>query len=212
MLSIELCLENRQVLLVGAGKVGLRKLQKLLKAQAQVTVVDRQPSEQIQDLAQKGQIVHCFTFDVNMLNGISLVFIASSDSALNQEVHLAAKAKGLWVNIADSPQASDFLLPATVERGPLRLTVSTKGASPALAALLAKRLKQEFGPEYGQLTEILGQLRPEILKQIPKDIRPQAFHSLATSKELLAACGQGELSQIELIVNNLLGPFGFHPS
>jgi precorrin-2 dehydrogenase/sirohydrochlorin ferrochelatase len=46
-----------------------------------------------------------------------------------------------------------------VRRGHLTLAVSTDGRAPALARRLRSALADSYGPEYGELVDLLGELR-----------------------------------------------------
>ena len=95
------------------------------------------------------------------LQGVALAVAASDDRALNARIARLARERGVWVNVVDEPGDGDLVLPAVVRRGVLRIAVSTGGASPALARRLRQRLDAEFGPEWGELTDLLGHLRTE---------------------------------------------------
>ena len=71
-----------------------------------------------------------------------LVFAATDDRRTNHRVGIAARAKGIFANIADSAAECDFLVPARVVRGNLQIAVSTGGENPRLAAELRKRLEE----------------------------------------------------------------------
>ena len=73
-----------------------------------------------------------------------------------------AQARDLLVCRADEPDGGNFTSPATVTRGDLTLTISTAGGSPTLAAVLRRRLEEQFGPEWGDLTALLGGLRAQV--------------------------------------------------
>ena len=122
---------------------------------------------------------------------------ASDDRELNARVARLARERGVWVNVADDPQAGDVVLPAVARRGELQIAVSTGGASPALARRLRERLEREFGPEYGDLVALLGALRAAwepraIAAGVPPAARRAAWHAVLDLPlaELLAA-GRG---------------------
>jgi siroheme synthase-like protein len=52
-------------------------------------------------------------------------------------------------------------LPAVVRRGPLTLTVSTSGRAPALSRYVRERLEAEYGPEWGEVASLMGELRTD---------------------------------------------------
>jgi precorrin-2 dehydrogenase/sirohydrochlorin ferrochelatase len=158
-------------------------------------------------LARSGALELKAGFTENLLDGAALVFAASGEAGLNQAVGRAARARGVWVNVADAPESSDFFLPATVDRGDFQLAAGTRGASPALAARVASRLKGEFGPEYAALTRWLGRLRPLIMNSgLSPDERKIRFQALADSDELRALLARGHLAEAAALSARLVAP------
>lgn len=207
MFPINLRLGGRKVLLVGAGKVGRRKLDKLIRAGAEVLVVDPRPDERLLALAADRVIKLESGFSPELLEGRSLVFAASSDHRLNRAVAEAAKARGIWVNVADSAELSDFILPAVVEDGDFQAAISTGGASPALAAGAAADLREHFGPLYGRLTRLSLILRPLILSAGLSPVeRENIFKRLINSPELKKSLVDSDPDSALKIVKELILP------
>ncbi len=159
---LELDLNGRTALVVGLGAVGLRKASGLRAAGARVVGVDpaavpaRLPPE-IEVLAEPYEAAH--------LRGVSLAFAAATPE-VNRLVVLDARAAGVWVNSASMPESGDFLVPALWRDGPLTLSVSTSGASPALAALLRDRAAAALGPAAAGLATLLAELRPLAMARV----------------------------------------------
>ena len=204
---LDLGLEGRLVLVVGAGRVGRRKLAKVLEAGAKVLVVEPRPGAEVLALARARAVELRPGFTEDLLEGVTLVFAASAEADLNLAVAQAARARGVWVNVADAPESSDFFLPATVTRGEFQVAVGTQGASPALAARTAARLRREFGPEYAALTRWLALLRPQILKSgLSPAERRVRFRLLAESDELRAHLAVGRLKEAADLSARLVAP------
>jgi len=157
-------IEDRPCLVVGGGAVGERKVQDLLTAGAQVTVVSQTLTPRLAELAAQGRL-HFIQgdFSPEYLDGMTLVVGATDDQQVNREVSSAAQARNLLVNIVDAPELCTFIVPAQVRRGSLTIAVSTGGASPALARQVREELEQRFGPEYGRYLGLLQDLRHRVL-------------------------------------------------
>ena len=131
-------LKDRPVLVVGAGKVALRKTRGLLDAGARVTVVAPECQPEFESLPVR--LVRR-PFRASDLADSVLVFAATDDRLTNHRISIAAKGKGIFANVADSPPECDFLVPARVERGDLQFAISTGGTSPRLAAEIRRKLE-----------------------------------------------------------------------
>jgi len=81
---------------------------------------------------------------------------------VNHTIYEDARAAGVWVNTADDPAACTFTLPSVVRRGPIMVTVSTGGYSPAMAKWLRARIEQELGAEYEILVDLLSEARNDM--------------------------------------------------
>lgn len=136
---IFLDLKDRHVLMVGAGKVALRKTKALLEAGARVTVVAPDCEPEFESLPVR---MVQRRFRASDLAGAMLVFAATDDRLANHRIGIAAKGKGVFANIADSAAECDFIVPARVQRGSIHVAVSTGGENPRLSAELRKKLDE----------------------------------------------------------------------
>lgn len=158
---IELDLRDRAVLVVGLGGVGRRKTLGLLEAGARVVAVDPGPCW----AAPEGVEHRAEPYRPEHLEGMALAFAASTPD-VNRRVVADARERGVWVNAASEPGAGDFQVPAAWRSGPVTLTVSTSGASPALAGTLRDRAAKSLIRSVG-LASLLARFRPEVLARIP---------------------------------------------
>lgn len=138
---IFLDLADKPVLVVGAGKVALRKVRGLIEAGARVTVVAPRTEPEFADLAVT---LRRRPFRASDLRGAVLAFTATDDRRVNHAVALAAKKRGIPVNVADSRPECDFIVPSRITRGNLQVAVSTGGESPGLAAALRRKIEESL--------------------------------------------------------------------
>lgn len=157
-------ISRRRCVVVGGGSVAERKVERLLACGARVEVVDRRLTPALAAMKAEGVIVHHDAdYDEAQLRGAFLVIGATDSDTVNERIARDARALAIPVNIVDDPLRCDFILPSVVERGDLLIAVSTGGKSPALAKRLRKELEEAYGPEYGVLIEILGELRGKVM-------------------------------------------------
>lgn len=163
-LPVMLDLAGRSVLVVGGGAVATRKARRLLEAGAHVRVVAVEATESLRDLADSEDRLelHLRGYRDGDLDGVSLAFTATGRRAVDEAVSAAAGRAGLWVNAADDLANCSFLMPAMLERGRLQVSVSTGGASPALASRVRDEVDSALGPEYQVAADLLGELRSSL--------------------------------------------------
>ncbi len=158
-----------------------RKVKSLLAAKARVTIVNPQCTGQLQEL-EKRQPVQLIreAYREAHLQGTFLVIAASSEREVNQQVQKDCLSRNLLVNVADDPRAGNFFVPAVVSRGPFSLAISTEGRSPAFARRLREELEHQFGPEYGEYLEVLGELREQVKARVKEPAsRSRLFQEIA---------------------------------
>lgn len=189
-------LTGRSCLVVGGGAVALRKVQTLLRAAADVTVVAPSCVDALRRLALAGEI-HLLVrgFAPEDLAGRFLCICATDDAAVNRQAARIAKARGVLVNAAAEPQLSDFTVPASLARGRLHLTVSTEGLSPALSRAIRAQLEEIYPESFGAWLEILAGLREEQKAQLPTPAARTAFWRRALDADVLALVRAGRLGE-----------------
>jgi siroheme synthase-like protein len=156
---VNLVVSGRACLVVGGGRVALRKVSSLVECGALVTVVAPVVVPAIEAL---GVTVARRAYRRGEVAGYWLAITATDDAAVNQAVFDDGSAHRVWVNSADDPERCSFTLPAVVRHDPVLLTASTGGAAPALAAWLRRRLQGEIGPELAEVARRVGAERDRI--------------------------------------------------
>jgi precorrin-2 dehydrogenase/sirohydrochlorin ferrochelatase len=175
---------GRPCLVVGGGEIAARKVTTLLEAGAEVTVVSPSLIEALENLAGERRIGHfAREYAPGDMAGSTLVYAATDDAELHQRLHAEACERGIPINVADAPELCTFIVPAALTRGPLKIAVSTGGASPAMAKRIVRRLERLFGPEYGLALEVLRAARRYLKAHEPHiEIRARKLTALAASR------------------------------
>ena len=188
---IFLKLDQIEVLIVGAGKVGLEKLTYILKSspKANITVIAKEVDYRVEELSHFYSNINIVqkAYHKSDLDGIDLLVVATDNSALNQRIKADAKKIHLLTNVADKPALCDFYLGAIVTKGTIKLAISTNGKSPTLAirlkqilndvipdninetanelSLIRNRLKGDLGVKINALNQLTGILVDDINHQ-----------------------------------------------
>lgn len=214
---IFLNLHGKRCLVVGAGRVGRRKIAGLLECEpAEVLVLDPNvPSAGVSALSEHPAVRHeCRAFTSNDVVGRYLVFAATPARSVNALVAACCREQGVPCNVADAADESDFLVPARVDSGSLTLAVSTGGVSPALARALREDLEKWLGRRYCRLACLLDKLRPAILSLcLGSDADAEIFRALCAMplRETLAeALNRADFGQAQAELRKVL-PSAVHP-
>lgn len=163
---IFLDLKGRPCLVVGGGAVAERKVEKLLEAGAEVTVISPTVNGRFRAWAESQQICHkARAYEFGDLAPFQLAFVATDDASVNAAVKREGEERGVWVNVADDPAQCDFILPSVLQRGELVVAVASGGSSPALSRAIREELEHYFTEDYATLSEIVAEVRREIREQ-----------------------------------------------
>ena len=186
-------MQARRTVVVGGGHVAARKVEGLLAAEAQVKVISPELVPELELLMEAGDITALKrSYQEGDLDGAFLVIAATDDNTVNQAIWAEATKRGCLINVVDDPEQSTFILPAVMQRGEMSIAITTGGGSPALARRLRERLENIIGPEYGTLTELMAELRPELLANYaPGNARLQAALRIVDSNILSVIQEQG---------------------
>ncbi len=204
---VNLDIKNRHCLVVGGGKVGLRKVKTLIECGAFVTVVSLEVEGELQIMSEnKGITIKQRPYRSTDLDGMFLVIGATDNEDLNRRISQDAEEINMLCNIADRPKVCNFILPAIVRRGDLVVTVSTSGKSPAFAKKLKKDLENKFGAEYAEFLYLMGAVRKKLLntKHAP-EAHKHLFERLIDGN-LVDYIRNKDIQAIDALLLTVLGP------
>ncbi len=145
-------LQQQVVLLVGGGRVALRKARLLIKAGAIVRVVSPDIDHELDKmLSETGGAWRQATYEADDLEGVRLVIAATQDAAVNAQVAADANERKLPVNVVDTPELCSFVFPSIVDRSPLLIGISSGARSPVLSRLIRSKIEAMIPAAYGRL-------------------------------------------------------------
>lgn len=166
LFPVFLKLEDLKVLLVGGGKVGAEKLSAILgnSPAAPVTVVAISISDEVHKLAKHHPNVtlHERAFVEADLENKDLVVIAVNEKESSLAIRAAAKDKKILVNVADTPEQCDFYLSSIVQKGNLKIAISTNGKSPTAAKRIKEVLNHALPNELDDMINNLHAVRNKL--------------------------------------------------
>ena len=166
-------------LVVGDGPVAERKAGPLREAGAQVRL---RP-----------------IFSPADLDGCVLAIGADAPEADLQALSAAARAAGIPVNVVDRPALCSFITPATIDRDPITVAISSSGTAPVLARLIRARIEALVPPAYGRLAALADRFKAQIRQVLP-DLaqRRRVLETLLTGKAAeLVFAGREEEAAVE---------------
>jgi precorrin-2 dehydrogenase / sirohydrochlorin ferrochelatase len=146
-LIVDLNLAGKNVIVIGGGVEGVRKVKGLLGQNCKITVISERLNSYLEELAQqkKIEIVKMKIKNANVLDNyqnIFLVLAATDNKELNRKIVEKGRSMMSFVYAADDPPVSDFSYASIINiEGIMQVAISTFGKSPIMARRL--RIKAE---------------------------------------------------------------------
>lgn len=167
---IALDLRGRPCLVVGGGEIATRKVEGLLSAGANLTVISPEVTETIGDQARRRILRHLKKrYQEGDLKGYFLVFAATGSPEVDVLMASEANTEGVLLNVVDRAVLSSFITPAVVHRGDLSIAISTAGKCPGFAMRVKQKIEALIDPEYGATLTAIAAQRQVLMRDRLKD-------------------------------------------
>ncbi|UTZ37483.1 siroheme synthase [Vibrio campbellii] len=192
-------LVNKPVLVVGGGEVASRKVEALLKAGADVTIVSPSLVDFLDKLAQEQQVhwIQRFYSSDLVTKSFIQVWATTDNPELNHQVYKDAKELGILVNVVDDKPYCDFITPSMINRGRIQIAISSGGASPVLIRNIREKLEAILPQNIGLMAEFANSKRNSIKEALPSvDLRRKFWENYFSHPEVENARDNRELETI----------------
>jgi len=163
--------------------VAYRKVCSLKEAGAEVVVVSPETCPEIAN--EEGLTLVKKDYDASILDGALLVIAATDNDAVNKKAALDARKRNIIVNVVDRPELCSFIVPSTINRGALCISISTGGASPAVAKSVREELEVVFGSEYEEYLNLLTKMRSIAMSDIKDSAKRRKVLQRLAEKDIL---------------------------
>jgi uncharacterized protein len=166
LFPVFLKLETLSLLIVGGGNVALEKLSAVLNnsPKTRIKLVAIEINDEIRQLANTFPNLNLISkeFDIGDIDGMDLVIAAVNDRDLSARIRDCAHEKGKLINAADKPELCDFYLGSIVQKGNLKLAISTNGQSPTAAKRIKEMFNEALPNELDELVQNLHVVRNKL--------------------------------------------------
>lgn len=198
-LTVNLDVTDRRAVVVGGGPEAVTRVQALLAAGARVRVVSPDPDPELVALADAGELVlslRCWRR--GDLTGAFVAYVTREDPTPVEQAWAEAERERVLLSTLDDVPHCHFSTPAVVRRGDLTAAIATRGRAPALAKRLRRELEATYGPELGELVDVLEEARAACLPRTVPFAEWAARWQLAVSDlhRLLADVAAGRRTQV----------------
>ena len=154
---------GKPVVIIGGGNIAHQKMENLLKAGANVTVISPELNDEMAALLAAGRFRHIKReYEPGDLEGYLIAFVATDDRSANATVTAEGRERRVWVNAVDDPPNCDFIMPGIAQQGDLVIAISTSGTSPAMARKMREEIEAFLTEDYAQMLTLAAEVRAEL--------------------------------------------------
>jgi len=214
-LIVDLNLAGKNVIVIGGGVEGIRKVRGLLGQNCKITVISERLNSYLEELSQekKIKIVKMKITNANVLDSyrdIFLVLAATDNKELNRKIVEKGRSMMSFVYAADDPQVSDFSYASIINiEGVMQVAISTSGKSPIMARKLRikaerilRRTIKQSDIENTKLQEFARMAaRPKIKTVIE---RKRFLYSLINDKNIQNLINENKIDEAKIAAIELL--------
>ena len=193
-------LTAQPVLVVGGGVVALRKVQALVHHGALIKIVSPRLVPELRELVDQKT---CFwlekDYSTEDIHEVVLVFSCTEKEEVNAQVANDANAHHRPVNVVDDPKKCTFIVPSIMERGELKIAVSTGGSSPIVARQIRAELQSLYGRDMAEYLSLLKTWRSLAKRSLPSEKR-SIFWQRVTDGEVRELIKAQRITEAEGVV------------
>lgn len=208
LFPVFLKLENLSLLIVGGGYVGLEKLNAVLKnsPSTSIRLVATVISDEIKELAAHYPKIELIErpYEPADIDAADLVIAAVDDYAVSEQVSLDAKERGKLVNAADKPELCDFYLGSVVQKGSLKIAISTNGKSPTVAKRLKEVISEMIPAEMEHVLDNVQLIRKDLRGDFEAKVKK--LNDLTSGLVAKASAESNGVSEEETVVEEAERP------
>ncbi len=205
MLSVILNIKNRKCVVFGAGRVAERRIKKLVRAGAEVTVISEHFTLGIKNI-KSVKIVKKKVEPSDLKNYIesyNIILALTSSKELNDAIEREAKRQNKLINRADKPV--DIIFPAVIEKDGLVISISTLGSAPAAARLIKEKIKKTIAQEDILLIEFNKFLRERLMECISSQReRQKLIYKIISREDISENLKKGDITEARSIAIKIL--------
>jgi len=143
---VSIDLNNKNVLIIGAGKIALRKIETLLNYNCNIIVITKEILEEKFLELEKNNKIKFFKnqeFEEKFLENIFLVVVATDNEVLNKNISQLCMSKNILVNNVTSKDDMNIRFASIYEKDDIQIAISANG-NPKKAVEIKNKIKNIF--------------------------------------------------------------------
>ena len=190
-------MQGLPVLIVGAGRIGMHKIKKLIGYGPRLTVVAKEIDKEAKEISDVTFV--CREFRDSDIDGMHFVIAATSDEELNAHIYKLCCSRAIPVNVVDDKKKCSFIFPSVIKKGKLSIGISSGGASPAMTMLFADKINSVIPDNIDSILDYLESIRPKAKEMIDDNEQRSRFLSYMAQYTLAESRVPDEEETLEIL-------------
>lgn len=174
-------LKNKNILIIGGGKVAFRKVVKLIPFEGKITIIAPEICQELEKILKENcnLIYKKKEIEIDDINNFFMIISATNNKKINNFIAKICKEKNIFINTVDDIENCSFIFPALIKKDAFVAGFTTSGKAPDISAYLKNLTEKNIPENIEKVIENLGFLRQELKSQIPEqNVRAKIIHSL----------------------------------
>ena len=194
---INLNLDGKKIVVVGAGKEAQKRINSLLKNNCKILVISNKISKPVESLVKKKKIefkkLEIKNGDFLKTEKPDIVISTTDDKILNEKIISQAKKRKILAYSSDNPEMSDFSNPAIIDlQDIVQIAIFTGGRSPSMSKKIKEQIEKSVKKTIKQ--EELDQIK---IQQIARRLAKEKITTQSQRKVFLnSIMGDKEIKQL----------------
>jgi siroheme synthase-like protein len=175
-------ISNYKCLVIGGGSVALRKVKNLLEFDADITIISPELCFELENLVMAKKLTYFRRmYSPGDALPYNLVFVATNSPELAPHVKSDCDMTGALLNIAENPELSSIIIPATIKDRSFTISIASSGDAPYLTKKVREIIQKNLPANIGDISYLAGEYRQKVLQdarfdtQEKKDIMYDKF-------------------------------------
>lgn len=135
-------LQNKNIVIFGAGKIALRRVNSLIKTECNITIVAPDILEDFYNIEYRKLNVIKDSYNKKYLKDVFIVLAITNDININNKIYKDCKKNNIIVNVASDKEKCDFFFPAVIYEKDYTVGIFGNGKNHKLIKYLKNKLKK----------------------------------------------------------------------
>jgi precorrin-2 dehydrogenase / sirohydrochlorin ferrochelatase len=157
-------------LVIGGGKVATRKVRNLIEFGNFPVIISPELCNELSTIISSENLEYRQKrYERGDLIGFNLIFSATGDKQSDLIIEKDCMELGILLNVADVPQFCSFILPATIKKSDITISVSSQGTAPFFAKYLKENIEKQLSPNFEKISALATYFRTKLIDNANSD-------------------------------------------